>query len=178
MGALGRLKFAAVAVVVVMVGTWFLGGGTSGPVWAALGLGLAAWLAVGTLVDWAERVRLFRVPFAQSLDRILRLPRSAYGMTVAHLGVAVVIAGITGSSAWTVEKIQVMRPGDTVTVAGYELTLVGTEDNIPGPNYTTLRAHFSVVRDGRPVTDLYPEKRMYRRRHPYQSAGRPVRGDR
>jgi cytochrome c-type biogenesis protein CcmF len=76
--------------------------------------------------------------------------------------VAIVIAGITGSAAWTVEKIQVMHSGDVVTVAGYDLRLEGTQDNIPGPNYVALRAHFSVTKNGHPVTDLYPEKRMFR----------------
>ncbi len=161
-GALSRLKVRFAVTLLVMVGTWLIAGGTSGPLWAAGGLGLAAWLFVGSLTEWAERVRLFRAPFAETLERIVRLPRSAYGMMVAHAGVAVVIAGVTGSAAWTVEKIQVMHPGDVVTVAGYALRLEGTEDNIPGPNYTVLRAHFSVTKQGRPVTDLYPEKRMYR----------------
>ncbi|MTJ79589.1 MAG: heme lyase CcmF/NrfE family subunit [Telmatospirillum sp.] len=161
-GALGRLKFAFAATVAVAAGTWIAPGGGSGPLWAGRGLGLAAWLAAGTLVEWAERVRLFRAPFSETADRILRLPRSAYGMTVAHIGVAVVIAGITGSSAWTQEKIQVMHPGDVVSLHGYDLRLEGTEDNLQGPNYSILRAHFSVTSGGRPVADLYPEKRMYR----------------
>ncbi|MDR3440209.1 heme lyase CcmF/NrfE family subunit [Telmatospirillum sp.] len=161
-GVFGRLKLGIVATVVVVVATWLLKGGDAGPLWAAFGLGLATWLFVGAVMEWADRVRLFRVPFSETLERLVRLPRSAYGMTLAHAGVAVVIAGITGSAAWTVEKIQVMHPGDVVTVSGYDLRLDGTEDGIVGPNYMALRAHFSVTRDGKPVTDLYPEKRMYR----------------
>jgi cytochrome c-type biogenesis protein CcmF len=160
-GALGRLKFAFGLAVVVTAATWLLGGGTAGPLWASLGLGLAVWLFVGTVLQWAERVRLFRGPLAEVMDRLIRLPRSAYGMTVAHAGLAVVIAGITGSAAWTVEKIQVMHPGDTTVVAGYELRLEGVQDGIRGPNYVATRAHFSVRRDGRPIADLYPEKRMF-----------------
>jgi cytochrome c-type biogenesis protein CcmF len=161
-GALGRLKVGFVVTVLVMVGTWLIEGGSSGPLWAAGGLGLAAWLFTGVLVDWAERVRLFRAPWSESVDRMMRLPRSAYGMAVAHAGVAIVIAGITGSAAWTVEKIQVMHVGDVVAIAGYDLRLDGVEDGIAGPNYVITRAHFSASKAGRAVTDLYPEKRMYR----------------
>jgi cytochrome c-type biogenesis protein CcmF len=160
-GALGRLKLAFVATLVVGVGTWLIAGGSSGPLWAAGSLALAAWLFVGSLLEWSDRVRLFRAPIGESLERIRRLPRSAYGMTLAHVGVAVVIAGVTGSCAWTVEKIQVMHPGDTVTVHGYQLTLDGTEANIRGPNYTALRATFTVTRNGAMVTRLQPEKRMF-----------------
>lgn len=161
-GALSRLKVAFAATLLVMVGTWLFTGGSAGPLWAAGGLALATWLFVGTVTEWADRVRLFRAPLAESIERILRLPRSAYGMAVAHAGVAIVIAGITGSAAWTVEKIQVMHVGDVVSIAGYDLRLEGIEDGIAGPNYTALRAHFSASKAGGAVTDLYPEKRMYR----------------
>ncbi|HXP97100.1 MAG TPA: heme lyase CcmF/NrfE family subunit [Telmatospirillum sp.] len=161
-GALGRLKAAFGLTLLVLIGTWLVAGGSAGPLWAAGGLALAAWLFCGALTEWAERVRLFRGPLSETVERMIRLPRSAYGMTVAHAGVAIVIAGITGSAAWTVEKIQVMHVGDVASVAGYDLRLEGVEDGIPGPNYMILRAHFVASKAGHLVTDLYPEKRMYR----------------
>ena len=36
---------------------------------AACGLGLAAWLLTGTLSEWAGRVRLFQVPFTETVER-------------------------------------------------------------------------------------------------------------
>ncbi len=160
-GALGRLKFAFAAAIVVAGITWLVAGGTAGPLWAAGGLGLAAWLFVATLYEFAERIRLGRCSLGETLSRLAHMPRSVYGMTITHAGLAVVIAGITGSCAWKTEHIQVMHPGETVTVAGYELTLQGTEDNIPGPNYTALRATFIAKKDGQLVAVLKPEKRMY-----------------
>jgi cytochrome c-type biogenesis protein CcmF len=145
----------------VAVATWLLAGGTSGPLWAAGGLGLAAWLFVGTLVEFAERVRLGRCSLKETLQRCRNLPRSAFGMTITHAGLAMIIVGITGSTAWKTEIIQVMRPGDTVDVAGYQITLDGTKDNIPGPNYTALRASFTARKGGDLVAVMTPEKRMY-----------------
>jgi len=158
--ALARLKLAFVAAVVVAIGGWLIAGGSAKPLLAAGGFGLAAWLFVGSLLEWGERVRLFRAPLGETLRRAVHLPRSAYGMTLAHAGLAVVIAGLTGSATWTTEKIQVMRPGDTMNVAGYELTLQGTEE-VKGPNYTALRATFHTTKNGVFVADLKPEKRQY-----------------
>jgi cytochrome c-type biogenesis protein CcmF len=159
--ALSRLKLAFVVSLLVAAGTWLAAGAAAGPLWAAGGLGLAAWLFVGSLSAWVERVHLFDGPFRQAVRHARDLPRAAYGMTIAHAGLAVLIAGITGSSAWQTEKIQVMHPGDTVDVAHYQLTLQGVEDHVAGPNYTAVRATFIARRDGRQVAVLHPEKRLY-----------------
>ena len=156
-GALARLWAAGVAAAVAVLGTLWLAGGPAG---ALLGLGLAAWLGVGALVELAERIRLFRIPASDSFRRAVNLPRAAWGMTVAHLGVAVVVAGITASSAWQTERIQLVRPGETVEIAGYTLLFRGTE-RVNGPNYVARRGIFEVSRDGEPVTTLYPAKRFY-----------------
>ena len=45
------------------------------------------------------------------------LPRAALGMTLAHAGIAIFVAGAVGAT-WTVERIQVLKPGEAVEVAG------------------------------------------------------------
>ncbi|MGQ0662303.1 MAG: heme lyase CcmF/NrfE family subunit [Pseudomonadota bacterium] len=157
-GALGRLKgagaFAAAAVLATLY--WYHGR----PALALLGIGLSAWLAGGTLTELGERIALFRARPADSLQRAWRIPRAALGMTVAHLGVAIAVAGITASSAWQTEKIQLARPGDTIEVAGYSFAFKGV-DEVPGPNYIARRGTFEVTRDGRPVAMLFPERRFF-----------------
>jgi cytochrome c-type biogenesis protein CcmF len=157
-GALGRLKLAFGLAAVVVLAIWFVV--DRGSVLATLGLGLAAWLAVGVVVEVAGRIRLLRVAPADSLRRLLGLPRAAWGMTLAHLGLAVLVAGVTASSVWKVEKIQTMRPGDTVVVAGYSYRFEGVRD-VQGPNYVATRGRFTVTRDGKPFVELTPEKRLY-----------------
>ncbi|NVJ92780.1 MAG: heme lyase CcmF/NrfE family subunit [Methylocystaceae bacterium] len=124
------------------------------------GMGLATWLAVGTLYDLAERIKLLRVPFGDSIKRLLRQPRSTWGMTIAHFGLAIVIAGMTGAGNWKVESIQVMKFGDTVDVAGYNYTFEKVRD-IRGPNYNALEGTFKVTKNGKPFTTLLAEKREY-----------------
>ncbi len=91
---------------------------------------------------------------------MVTLPRSAVGMTLAHAGLAVAAAGMVASTLWKVEAVQVMRVGETVTVAGYDFTLTGV-DQVAGPNYDALRGTFRVLQDGTPVATLTPEKRQY-----------------
>jgi cytochrome c-type biogenesis protein CcmF len=114
----------------------------------------------GSLVELAGRVQLFRVPASQSWQRARGLPRSAYSMTLAHIGVGVVVAGITAASAWRGEAILVMQPGDTAQLAGYSFRLDGIADH-QGPNYVARRATFEVTRDGASIATLTPERRFY-----------------
>ena len=157
-GAFTRLRLAAAVVVVIALGTWYLK--SEGPILAVLGLALAGWLFTGTLIEFSGRLKLFRIGMRESLRRAAHLPRATYGMTIAHAGIAIVVAGITASSAWQTEKIQVLRPGETVEVAGYIFTFEGTQE-LQGPNYTIERGTFQVSRDGAPITRLFPERRFY-----------------
>ena len=159
-GVAQRLKFVFAGALVGVAVTWVLQGGSAGPWWAAGGIGLALWLLLATLTELADRTRFLRVPLAESVKRALSLPRSAWGMTLAHAGLAVVIAGMTGSAAWKSEAVQNQRVGETVNVAGIAFTLDRVE-RIQGPNYTADRATFTVVKDGKVLTQMSPEKRQF-----------------
>ena len=84
---------------------------------AALGAGLAVWIACSTLRAIAGRVRRPR--------DLLRLPRGVAGMSVAHLGFATTLAGVCFVSVLEVEQVVRLAPGDTTEVAGYEFRFEG-----------------------------------------------------
>ncbi len=123
-GIFGRLKVAVAATAIVVLGTWYML--DNGPVLALLGMALAAWTIGGALVEWAGRIKLFRAPLGDSWRRAKGLPRAAHGMTVAHIGVGLLIAGITVSETWSEEKLLVMQPGETAQVGGYDFKFDGT----------------------------------------------------
>jgi len=131
-----------------------------GPVLGVIALALAVWLGAGTLTELASRVRLFEGSLGDSLSRLARLPRASWGMTLGHLGLSVAIAGMAGAGAWTVESIQVMKPGDKVTVSGYEFVFEGARKG-KGPNYSLVNGRFTVSRGGDHVVALDAEKRVY-----------------
>ena len=157
-GALQRLAAAGVLACFAAGYTFHLE--TGGSWLAPLGIALGVWLALGTLVEWVERVKLFRVRPRENWNRARHLPRAAYGMTLAHLGLAIAIIGMTGSSSWKTESVKAMQIGESVTLDGYTYRFDGVMPT-RGPNYLAERATFTVTKDGRPYTVLYPERRQY-----------------
>jgi cytochrome c-type biogenesis protein CcmF len=156
-GALQRLWFAfAAALAVALVGLYIAG---FKPILALLGLALATWVGSGVLCEWAERVKLFRAPAAETWRRARYLPRASYAMSLAHFGLAVSVAGIA-ASAFEVEQIQMLHPGDTLPIAGYALKFDGTE-KIDGPNFSADRATIEVRRNGETIEVLHPERRFF-----------------
>ena len=157
LGALQRLWVAfAAALAVILVGLYATSGG---PVLAVLAFGLAAWVAVGTLTEWAERLRLFRASAHDSWRRARGLPRASWGMSCAHLGLAVAVCGFAGS-AFEQERIDVMQPGSSLAIAGFTLAFQGMEEE-QGPNYSADRGNFILRRDGATVAVMHPEKRFF-----------------
>jgi cytochrome c-type biogenesis protein CcmF len=61
------------------------------------------------------------------LPAVLARRRRRYGAYLAHLGLAVLVAGIGASHFWQQEKDVTLAPGQQVTVAGYTLTYAGSE---------------------------------------------------
>ena len=111
-------------------------------------------------MEFGGKIGLGRVPPASVFRRAGNLPRSAWGMTVAHAGLGIVVAGVTAASAWQTERIQSMNPGDAVDVAGYRLTFRGVSES-SGPNYRAVTGRFDIERGGRVLAVLRPEKRDY-----------------
>lgn len=157
-GVFERLRFVFILSFLAAVYGWRET--TAGSAWAALGLSLATWLFLSTVMEFTDKIKLFKTSIGNSWSKARRLPKSAYGMTLAHAGVAVIVAGITGASMWQVEKIQVMRIGDSVDVAGYAFTLTDVRE-AEGPNYTAMRGFFDVSKDRKALIKLTPEKRLF-----------------
>ncbi len=157
LGALQRLWVAYIATGLTILIAFYVTYG--GPVLAVLGLGLAAWLAAAVATELADRLRLFRVPLADSLRRAVNLPRASYGMSLAHLGLAVSVAGFS-ASAWDKEAIEVLRVGGSIHVAGYDLRLESV-NRLPGPNYVADDATIRITSGDRLVAVVHPERRFF-----------------
>ena len=89
-----------------------------------------------------------------------RTPMFTYGMVVAHLGVAVALAGMASESAFTKETLVAKRIGESAAVGPYLIRFVGVEP-IAGPNWTALQATLEARRgDGKPFR-LTPQARQF-----------------
>ena len=81
-------------------------------------------------------------------------------MSLAHIGVAIFVIGVTVSSAWKIEIEQPMIKGEKVVINNIELKFLNI-NNVEGPNWIAERGKFEVVRLGKTTEFLYPERRFY-----------------
>jgi cytochrome c-type biogenesis protein CcmF len=120
------------------------------------GLSMAFWLAASALFTLWNRMRLR----GSALAGLRSQSFSVYGMTLAHLGIAVFLVGVVLSGGYSEEKIVRLTPGEAVALADYRIVFKGVAD-VRGPNYIAREGDFRVERNGREVAELKPQKRVY-----------------
>jgi cytochrome c-type biogenesis protein CcmF len=125
----------------------------------ALSLLLAAWIVLSGLLNFVERVQSTRAgqPFMRAAGK---QPLSFFGMHLAHLGVAVFVIGVAMVNGYQAEKDVKMEIGDTVSVGGYSFRFNGVGVQ-KGPNYTALVGDMDLLKDGKAIRKMSPEKRNY-----------------
>ncbi len=151
-----RLKWALVVSVVsalvvpLVLGEWTL--------MKSFGFLLAFWIFATSVRSLADMLRGARP--VEWLARLRAQPRSQLGMLCAHIGVGVFIVGVVMVKSYAVERDLKMEPGETATLGAYVFRFDGVRP-IRGPNYTSHEATVTVLHDGKLVTTMYPEKRIY-----------------
>jgi len=113
------------------------------------GMALGIWVILGTLEPAVERLR-----------KPGKIPLSFFAMHCAHLGMAVLVIGVTLVKGYEIEKDVRIAAGDTVTLGYYSFELKRVTE-VMGPNYVAKRAEVLVTRNGETIATLYPEKRRY-----------------
>ena len=119
-----------------------------------LSLFIALGIALVIAMDVSQRIR-------QAAGSVRKWLRPAWlGMHVAHFGLAVFIVGVAMVMAYETERDVRMAVGQQVSVGGYEFRFDGVEQ-LEGANYLSDYGSVLVLRDGRELTTLHPEKRYY-----------------
>ena len=144
---------AVVAVLCAVTLPWL---NASYNIWMALAVLLSAWLVMGLIRDFWQR--LGRA--SSTAHGLRRLTPGYCGMLVAHFGFAVSVIGVVAVSQYAVERDLKMDPGDSVALAGYEFRFTEVV-SVRGPNFIADEARFEVTRDGEPVASMRPQKRRY-----------------
>jgi len=151
-GALGesRRRILTTLVLALVLGTAIsLGVYGSRALLAPLGVVLGLWIIGSALVDPIDRLR-----------RGLSLAPAVLGMTLAHIGLAVLTVGITTMEYGRQERDVALSPGQQVELPPYTFRLEGIEE-VEGPNYLAHQARLAVFKNGKPETVLLPERRNY-----------------
>ena len=139
--------WAGLALVMAVIGYFMAPQGQ----WkTAAGVGTAAWVALGTA----------RFVWTRFQAKGTRFTAEMLGMTLAHSGIAVFLIGALLVEGLNVQRELAMIPGQTSTIGRYTFEYEGV-DEIQGPNYLATRGHLQVMRSGKPLVRLHPEKRAY-----------------
>ena len=157
LGVAQRLAAAFALSLVVMIIVYAVTWG--GPVLAPLGIGIGAWLILGSAADIAMRAKGRGATPSVAFKRALGLPLSIWGSVLAHMGVGVSVIGIA-CTAWGLEKIVDMKPGESVRLAQYEIRLEGGGVR-NGPDYRETFARFIVRENDHVLGALEPGKRIF-----------------
>ena len=123
---------------------------------AAVGLTLALWTASSTLYGMYDRVRHRR----DKLTALLNQPRGIWGMSIAHMGIAVFVVGVTMVSLYEQEKDLKMVPGDSYELGGFTFQFEGVRQ-LSVQNYISYMGTVNAYRRDRQVASIFPEKRFY-----------------
>ncbi|QSA96065.1 heme lyase CcmF/NrfE family subunit [Methylococcus sp. EFPC2] len=120
------------------------------------GLSMAFWLVSTQLLSLYTRLKT-----RESLFAGLRAQSpSIYGMTAAHIGLAVFLVGVVMSNHYSEEKTVRLAPGETFSLGGYDFRFDGVAE-VQGPNYKAREGSFRVSKGGDEVARLQPQKRIY-----------------
>ncbi|HEV2365306.1 MAG TPA: heme lyase CcmF/NrfE family subunit [Caulobacteraceae bacterium] len=156
---LGRLRWAALAPIAAAL--IVLATQRPEKALAAVEVGFGAWLIAGALAEALGRIRAFKASAGEVWRRLAGLPWGAWGMTFAHLGLGVFLIGAAVETSFRVQTSAVMRPGASMPLGGYSVSLQGVTEE-PHANYDVARGRL-VVADaaGRLACDATPERRTY-----------------
>lgn len=142
------------AVALAVASNWWFAGSVSWRV--VLGLTLAWWLVLSTFKTLYESTR----QAANRWRALRKLSRSYYGMILGHLGLMILIVGITMTTQFETHRDVRMQPGDHHELAGWTFYFREYDEQIVD-NYETQMAFFELSRKGRAAGELLAEKRFY-----------------
>ena len=86
--------------------------------------------------------------------------RRRYGGYVVHAAIVLLLIGAIGIGGFSSSREARLEPGESVTVGGYTLTFVGSEQR-RGVNAQELRARLAVDRGGERLGTISPGKNRY-----------------
>ena len=96
-----------------------------------------------------------------SLTTMISRNRRRYGGYIIHLGVVLIVIGITASSTFNIEREATLNTGESFSIGKYELTFEKLETYKNDAKNGT-RAVLLLSTGGKTIDTVYPEKNIYR----------------
>ncbi|MBI3609129.1 MAG: heme lyase CcmF/NrfE family subunit [Nitrospirae bacterium] len=151
-------------ILIALVGTaaaWLIGIRT---VFGLAGAMIVSFVTTTIVMDFAKGstlwARRYEFNYFKAFYEAFTNNQRRYAGQITHIGVLVMVVGIIASTIYQTEKVVPMRIGDAIQLKAYTIKMVGLQE-VTGPNWTAQEGLFEVYRDGRFVTQLLPQKRIY-----------------
>lgn len=150
----GFVWMAVISVVLGIAFPWIFFGS---PVWQVIVVTVfCVWVLSATIKDVVKK----SVNKKNVLQGFISLPRSYKGMMLGHLGIVVLVMGVTYTSFYSTEIDVRMATGDSVSIKTYSFKFHGVKD-VSRQNHNAVMGEIEVSQNGKRLFSLYPEKRVY-----------------
>lgn len=104
-----------------------------------------------------KRGENFLVAFTKLVSRNKR----RYGGYIVHIGVVLIVIGITASSVFVTEKQSTLAPGQSMELRDYSLRFDGLKQYTTDAKNATI-ANLTLFENGKQVDTIAPEKNIYK----------------
>ena len=121
---------------------------------------LSIWLFTGVFAGIATRIKEAKIKFNKFSHFFFFIWKTNLGIHIAHIGVAVFLAGVTGEQFYKTEYSGRKNIGDIFNV-GDKLLEFKKIEMLDGPNYKSQTATFTISKNSKIINTLKPEKRFY-----------------
>ncbi len=152
------LLSAAATAALLLVSLWRTATTYGTLIWS-----LSAFVIAAIVQEYARaitvRVRKGDENAFQAFAALLRKNQQRYGGYIVHVGVVLVLIGTAGS-VLNEERLENLRPGDTMRIRDYRLEYL-TARAIPAQHFGGATARLALYRNEEPLAVMTPEKRMY-----------------
>ncbi len=147
---------AACAIVLPLLGV--------SNVWANIAFAVCSFTVTAIIYEFWRGMRVRHdhgESYFLAFNMLIVRYRRRYGGYLVHLGLVLLAVGVIGSNFFQVERDAVLKPGQTLNVAGYQLTYLG---NIAyaTPGVDAVTAQLQIWQDGRLLRYIYPGRQFYR----------------
>jgi cytochrome c-type biogenesis protein CcmF len=86
--------------------------------------------------------------------------RQRYGGYVVHLGMVLLVLGIIGSSFFQQQKDATLKPGQSMSIAGYSFVFKGNTDR-KDSDHETVQSQVQIWKKGQSLGYIYPGRVIY-----------------
>ena len=99
--------------------------------WSIAGVGFALWVSLSMISDFGNKIR----KKSSIVEGMRGLSLSYYGMQLAHIGVAVMVAGISLTSSYSIEKSVLLQSGESAVLGEFNFE-IGAARSVSGKNFS------------------------------------------